>query len=209
MWRIIERLCLGVGFILQAVTAAETVEEAASLARMLVHSEEAVGTMATLYPAEHPLLAGTPFSLQEYFSDCFRNGSLTLLLMPISRHGQNILGSDTHEASISVTTPRPTASRPRVSLMGNVRVFKDIGDVPDLGSIQRCYVSKHPDARHWLPGPREPHIAYWATFNPHTIYYVGGFGSEHFIGYVPLELYQAAVPPLGNVVSALFDQVSS
>ncbi|KAL6310347.1 pyridoxamine 5'-phosphate oxidase-domain-containing protein [Sparassis latifolia] len=169
----------------------ETVEGAAILARMLVNSSESVGTMATIYPETHPDLAGIPFSLQEYYASCHGNGSLTLLLMPISRHGRNILSSESHEASISITTARPDASRARVALMGSVTVYKDIKNVPNVGSISLCYLARHPDARRWLPGPREPHIAYWAIFDPHTVYYVGGFGSEHYIGYIPLGMYQS------------------
>ena len=29
---------------------------------------------------------------------------------------------------------------------------------------------------------------------PQSIYYVGGFGSEHYIGYIPLDMYQVALP---------------
>ena len=34
--------------------------------------------------------------------------------------------------------------------------------------------------------------AYWARFDPHTVYFVGGFGDEHYIGYIPLQKYQGA-----------------
>ncbi|KAI0081231.1 hypothetical protein K474DRAFT_1656712 [Panus rudis PR-1116 ss-1] len=148
--------------------------------------------MATTYPDDHPTLAGLPFSLQEYYASCHQNGSLTLLFLPISRHSQNILQSPTHAASISVGSEHPTASRPRVAFMGNVTVFRSLNDTPNKEEIQSCYLEKHPDARWWLPGPKEPHIAYWARFDPHTIYYVGGFGNLHYIGYIPLDVYQNA-----------------
>ncbi|CCM01477.1 uncharacterized protein FIBRA_03531 [Fibroporia radiculosa] len=110
--------------------------------------------------------------------------------MPISRHNQNILASPGHSASISVTSEHPDASRARVALLGNVTIFENLETVPDVDVMRSCYVAKHPDARRWVPGPREPHVAYWARFDPHTVYYVGGFGSEHFIGYIPLNIYQ-------------------
>jgi len=173
------------------VSTQETVGEAAVLARKLVdRSPSSLGVMATIYPANHSTLAGEPFSLQEYYASCHSNGSLTLLFMPISRHSQNIMASPTHSASLSVTDESPDASRARVALIGNITIFKDLQSAPDVDAIQACYVAKHPDARRWLPGPNEPHIAYWARFDPHTIYYVGGFGSEHFIGYIPLDAYQ-------------------
>ncbi|EMD37902.1 hypothetical protein CERSUDRAFT_114541 [Gelatoporia subvermispora B] len=175
----------------------ETVEEAAILARSLVDFN-ALGTMATVYPDNHPTLPGEPFSLQEYYASCHANGSLTLLIMPISRHGQNILSHPNHAASVSVSRSHPAANRARVALIGNVTVFRDIREAPDVDEIQACYLEQHPDARHWIPGPKEPHVAYWARFDLHTIYYVGGFGSEHYIGYIPLELYENAAEAPGD-----------
>ncbi|KAI8993002.1 pyridoxamine 5'-phosphate oxidase-domain-containing protein [Trametes punicea] len=150
--------------------------------------------MATVYPGDYTTLAGEPFALQEYYASCYANGSLTLLFLPISRHSQNILRSPAHSASISIWSDRPAASRPRVSLIGNVTLFPDLSLTPDLARIQACYLAQHPDAWRWLPGPREPHVAYWARFDPHAVYFVGGFGDEHYIGYIPLETYQEALP---------------
>lgn len=83
--------------------------------------------------------------------------------MPISRHTQNIFKSPTHSATISVSSVHPAASRARVALMGNVTVFREIENTPELEAIQSCYIEKHPDARHWVPGPREPHIVSTAS----------------------------------------------
>ena len=83
--------------------------------------------------------------------------------------------------------PHPNASRPRVSLIGNVTIFSDVDAIPDEEGMKACYTAKHPDARRWVPGPREPHVvrilqiscarelnvssrralkAYWARFDP-------------------------------------------
>ncbi|KII92899.1 hypothetical protein PLICRDRAFT_37701 [Plicaturopsis crispa FD-325 SS-3] len=170
-------------------SAYETVQDAAILARELVDSSPtSIGTMATIYPSDHPDLAGQPFPLQEYYASCLGNGSLTLLFLPISRHSQNILRSPGQSASISIWSEQPAASHARVALMGNVTIFHDGFVVPEAA----CYVEKHPDSRRWVPGDDAPHIAYWARFDPHSIYYVGGFGDEHYIGYIPLDLYQQA-----------------
>lgn len=91
-------------------------------------------------------------------ASCHANGSLTLLFMPISRHSQNVLRSPTHAASISVGPARPAAARARVALTGTVTVFTDLHATPDRARLEACYLAAHPDARHWLPGPREPHI---------------------------------------------------
>ncbi|KZT70976.1 hypothetical protein DAEQUDRAFT_724725 [Daedalea quercina L-15889] len=180
--------------VIQAVSGRETVQDAAILARTLVDlSPSSIGTMATVFPDDHAL-AGQPFSLQEYYASCHTNGSLTLLLMPISRMSQNILHSDSRSVSISVMDAHPDASRPRVSLIGNVTIFNDVDVIPDEAEIKDCYIAKHPDARRWVPGPREPHVAYWARFDAESIYYVGGFGGLHYIGYIPMDLYQKASP---------------
>ncbi|KAJ3571699.1 hypothetical protein NP233_g3581 [Leucocoprinus birnbaumii] len=191
--------------------ARETVHDAAQVARKLVeNSRNSVGSMATVFPSDDPRSPGEdpetfleapvpnspgamPFSLPEYYASCHQNGSLTLLFLPISRHSRNILQSEGQTASISITSPIPAAARPRVALIGNVTVFKNSANVPDLSRVRHCYLSKHPDATQWLPDDDEAaHIAYWARFDPHTVYFVGGFGDEHYIGYIPVQLYQAA-----------------
>lgn len=182
----------------------ETVYDAARIARTLVEqSDTSTGNMATIFPGEHPDLPNYPFSMQEYYASCHSNGSLTLLFLPISRHSRNVLHASSHAASISVTSPVPAASRPRVSLLGNITVFTDIGSVPDRSAIQECYLAKHRDARWWLPDDKDAaHIAYWARFDPQAIYFVGGFGGLHYIGWIPLEIYQEAKPSVGNILVA-------
>ncbi|KAI0766471.1 pyridoxamine 5'-phosphate oxidase-domain-containing protein, partial [Irpex lacteus] len=172
----------------------------AKIARNLVdNSVDHIGTMATIFPEDHESLAGQPFSLQEYYArpvhphHCHSNGSLTLLFMPISRHSQNVLHSSARSASISIASEHPAASRARVALVGNITVFENLEDTPDREAIQSCYLEAHPDAKWWIPG-RASHIscAYWARFDIHNIYFVGGFGGLHYIGYIPLNLYAAA-----------------
>ncbi|THH31803.1 hypothetical protein EUX98_g2394 [Antrodiella citrinella] len=163
------------------------------LASEVERCPSSVGTMATVYSPSHPTLANQPFALQEYYSSCHENGSLTLLFMPIARHSKNILASEGRVASITVAHEHPTASRARVSLMGNVTVFYNVDETPEKDMLKSCYLQNHPDARHWLPNG-DAHAAYWARFDPHSVYYVGGFGGIHYIGDIPLDLYQASAP---------------
>jgi len=190
------------------VRAFETVQDAAIIARNLVDlSPNSIGTMATVYPLDHPTLAGQPFGLQEYYASCFGNGSLTLLVLPISLHSQNILHSPTHSASLTISSRHPAASHARVSLIGNVTVFQDWDNVPEEETIKDCYLAQHPDANRWLPNDEEAaHIAYWARFDPKTIYFVGGFGGEHYIGYIPLEIYRNASAERGGAGRVLVKQ---
>lgn len=173
----------------------ETVQEAAALARgLLASSESPIGTMATLYPADHrdPSLAGQPYAMQEYYANCFANGSLALILLPISQHARNVLRAPAHGAALTVSADPPGAARARVALVGSVAL---LGDAEGDAALRACFVRAHPDARAWLPGDEDgAHTAYWARFDPHSVYFVGGFGDEHFIGHVPLEIYRAAAP---------------
>ncbi|TFK68667.1 hypothetical protein BDN72DRAFT_655871 [Pluteus cervinus] len=178
------------------VVAYETVEDAAVIARNLVdNSKDSIATMATIFPSDDEELGDQPFSMQEYYASCHQNGSITLLFLPISRHSRNIYRSKEHRASISITSEIPAASRARVSLIGTVTVFDQGERAQDLEILKNCYLAKHPDARWWLPDDDDAaHIAYWARFDPHTVYFVGGFGDTHYIGYIPLGLYQSSGP---------------
>ncbi|KAH8827188.1 pyridoxamine 5'-phosphate oxidase-domain-containing protein [Flagelloscypha sp. PMI_526] len=185
------RFVLALLLFLTSALAYETVYDAARIARSLVDdSETSIGTMATTFPSEYPNLPNHPFALQEYYASCHQNGTLTLLFLPISRHSQNILHTDGHAASITITSTRPAARNARVSLLGNVTIFEDTPTVPELQRIKQCYLNIHPDAKWWLPDDDgAAHISYWAFFHPHSVYFVGGFGDKHYIGWVPLDLY--------------------
>ncbi|KAF7981876.1 hypothetical protein HWV62_31443 [Athelia sp. TMB] len=107
--------------------------------------------MATVYPHNHPNMAGQPFALQEYYSTYYRNGSLLLLVLPISRHTQNIIKSEGHIASLTMASPQPAARNARVSLAGNVTIFWDADNVPEESAMKAFYLAQHPDAKRWLP----------------------------------------------------------
>ncbi|KAF8628905.1 hypothetical protein AX15_003686 [Amanita polypyramis BW_CC] len=187
-------LLLNLALVVRHVRSIETVYDAATIARGLVdQSVNSVATMGTVFSPNHPTLAGQPFVLQEYYANCHRNGSLTLLFLPISRHSRNIMNTAGHTASFSFTSNFPAARNARVSLMGNVTIFKEARNVPNLPSIRRCYLEKHPDARWWLPEDENAaHTSYWARFDPQSVYFVGGFGNDHYIGPIPLHIYQDA-----------------
>ncbi|CEL54121.1 hypothetical protein RSOLAG1IB_06832 [Rhizoctonia solani AG-1 IB] len=92
---------------------------------------------------------------------------------------------------------RGPAATARVALMGNVTVFYGVtgeGDTEadvEARQMSECFLAKHPDAKWWVPGrPGAPHVAWWARFDPQAVFYVGGFGNEHYIGWIPVELYR-------------------
>ncbi|KAG9003924.1 hypothetical protein FRB94_002769 [Tulasnella sp. JGI-2019a] len=178
------------------VSAKETVGDAAHIARELIQTSS-IGTLSSTYPSGHDL-AGQPFGLMEYYAPCYANGSLAILFFGISQNGRNILASPGQAASISIQSPPSysLATKPRVALVGNVTVFSSHYEGGE--ALKECYKQSHPDAW-WVPGNKAGvHDAVWARFDPHTIYFVGGFGGMHYIGHIPLDIFQnahAASPP--------------
>ncbi|KAG8932911.1 hypothetical protein FRC02_000338 [Tulasnella sp. 418] len=171
---------------------------AARIARTLIQ-DGSVGTMMSVYPESHQL-AGQPFGLMEYYAPCYNNGSLLILYFSrISQNGRNIQASSNHSASFAIQSPPSysLATKPRVSLIGTVTILEE--DEGTRKELAECYAKSHPDSKWWLPGGNGGvHDAVWAIFDPHTIYFVGGFGGLHYIGYIPPELYQSYKPASGG-----------
>jgi len=140
----------------------------------LVHRRAVLSTAVlrkvrkTSTPKFHPRAVQFTYGYLIYTSNsCHRNGSLTVLFLPISRHSKSILGSVKHSASLSVASPSPAARKPRVSLIGSVTIFQDVANTPDEDGIAACYLKRHPDAVHWLPrNKRQPHIVSLASQRP-------------------------------------------
>ncbi|OCF37309.1 hypothetical protein I316_01218 [Kwoniella heveanensis BCC8398] len=172
-------------------THRETLFEAAHNARQLLKDVK-TGTMASVYPDSSDL-SGRPFAMMEYHAPCYHNGSLTFILMPISRSTQNILRNKDHHATYTVSMPAEgiwsPMSRGRVALMGNMEFLKDLPQ-NEIDELSECYTTHHPDAKYWIPGRADsPHTSIWARLDTDSIYYVGGFGDTHYIGPIPVDLY--------------------
>lgn len=107
-----------------AASHRETLAEAASNAKQLVHTIS-TGTMASVFPAlEGSPNSGRPFAMMEYHAPCHPSPdvSLTFVLMPISLSTRNILASEGHHATYTVQMPaegvRSPMSRGRVAFIG-------------------------------------------------------------------------------------------
>jgi len=206
MLLVFTKLIISLLLLAPAIHAEETLEDAARLARNLV-GQNSMGTLATSYPSNHTSLAGQPFALMEYYAPCYANGSLAVLFFYISLNSHNILGSPDHSATITVQAPpsRSPAASPRVALIGNVTLLDKDND--EGKRLESCYLQKHPDSKWWVPGGKGGfHGVTWARFDPHTIYYVGGFGGIHYIGYIPLSLYQTSGSNSKPAKPLYFDQ---
>ena len=60
----------------------------------------------------------------------------------------------------------------------------------DQNPVQSCFLRKHPDARLWTPG-NKIHESFWMRFEISSVFWVGGFGNVAYIGWIPVEMYQA------------------
>lgn len=86
------------------------------------------------------------------------------------------------------------ASKVRMTMYGYIH---PVTSSENINALCDCFVAHHPDAAAWVPGSSEsPHISIWVRFSPSKIHYVGGFGDEHFIGPVDMDLYRSIEPGL-------------
>lgn len=88
---------------------------------------------------------------------------------------------------------RGMPSKGRATLFGHFENLSKSESSDSLDALAKCYLSHHPDASHWAPGSSEsPHVPFWARFVVDKVYWVGGFGDEHFIGWLDKPLWQRA-----------------
>ncbi|WFD30470.1 hypothetical protein MSPP1_001491 [Malassezia sp. CBS 17886] len=79
-------------------------------------------------------------------------------------------------------------SKPRVVFHGDIALVD--GSKAAMKKLAKCFTDYHSDAKAWLPGSG-PHSAVWVRLSPSDVYFVGGFGDEHYIGHVKNELYRS------------------
>ncbi|PWZ00219.1 hypothetical protein BCV70DRAFT_200368 [Testicularia cyperi] len=157
-------------------------------------------------------LAGLPITGPEYFAPCYPDsGDLLFLGLTVSQTWRNILHSDTKNGTASIgSNPDPSLpdrrhldhpgshhwahgrpswrkgmpSKGRATLFGHFELT-NATEQPELAhKLGKCYLRHHPDASHWAPGATDsPHVPFWASFVVDRVYWVGGFGDEHFIGW--------------------------
>lgn len=166
-------------------------------------------------------LAGQVISGPEYFAPCDSNtGALLYLGLTVSQTWRNVLKSESKNATVSIASnanpdvpdPRHSSghganhwhknrpswrrgmpSKSRITLFGHFDVLNVTENPAQAEKFSRCYLGHHADASHWAPDSTEsPHIPFWATFNVDKVYWVGGFGDEHYIGWFTSEEWSEA-----------------
>ncbi|SJX63537.1 uncharacterized protein SRS1_14293 [Sporisorium reilianum f. sp. reilianum] len=166
-------------------------------------------------------LAGSVMSGPEYFAPCdAATGTLLYLGLTVSQTWRNVLNSDTKNATVSIASntdpsvpdPRHTSkhnsnhwqkerpswrrgmpSKPRVTLFGHFDLLNVTQHPDQAEKALSCYLDHHPDAGHWAPNATESlHIPFWAQFSVDKVYWVGGFGDEHYIGWFTSDEWNTA-----------------
>lgn len=152
------------------------------------------GTLSTINQGDSEFSA-YPAGQVEYYCDTGdSDASLLMIRVDMSSAFRNIhLGSPSSFAirtgdRPNCRTPLELAAHHRVILYGEFEEFQ-----PSLSEVQRFF-KIHPDARDWQPGSHGFHKTYWTKFVISGIYYIGGFGGEHYIGKLPVDKYKETVP---------------
>lgn len=184
-------------------------EQRGSAARGLVKMMT-VGALASLNSADGSgaeTTAGFPFSSVASYVD-WGDGRPLLLLSKLER---NIINQE-HDVrcSLSLRYPQELANDtdpmalPRATLLGVLHQVPD-GDVKEA---QKKYLAHHPQAAWWM-GFKD--FSFY-TLELSDVYWVGGFGGAHYIGWIKPASYLAATPTsataLASYLTAASDQAS-
>ena len=164
-------------------------EEVGGGARQLVAAARQ-GTLVTIQSEPlaggRAILAGWPYgSVADYADD--GRGRPLLLLSQLERNIIN-LGSDPR-CSLAIHTPTEWANftdadaEPRTTLFGHLRALTPA----EIAPARAIYLARHPLAKGWIDFED---FALW-RMEVLDVYWVGGFGNDHYIGYVGADAYLA------------------
>lgn len=126
---------------------------------------------------------------QSYVDD--GSGQPILLLSQLER---NIINwsmdqrcSLTVHANVQVNATSDPMSSPRTTLMGTLIPVPD----PEVPAARAVYLAAHPYAVNWVDFGD---FSFY-TFNVTDVYFVGGFGNMHYIGFIDAEDYLSHTLP--------------
>lgn len=186
-----------------------TVEDGALVARTLIKRESLanVNTIQSITKGDKSY--EIPVSSMEYYADCDNDGNLYWLVVEIGSTYQHIrsgspysftirAGDHALKEDVSPDYPGGIASSPagspRVNLKGQLKDV-EIENPLDYAALEKCFLSRHPDAQWWLPSNIvSPHKTHFVKFEVDDIFIIGGFGDRAYIGPVDSELYHLTSP---------------
>ncbi|KAG0311522.1 hypothetical protein BGZ99_010111 [Dissophora globulifera] len=180
----------------ERVTAVgETHDQAARLARNLVKNT-GIGTFMSVMNADRNdgILEGYPFGSMDYYADdCESPGTPLMLLSDLQVNVRNAKTDNRVSLAIRRLPGRnentSPMAEPRVTLLGHlVPVAKD-----KYANAEACFLAQHPNVG-WLPGSGF-HDFKWYHLEIKDIYYIGGFGGIHYIGWIDTETYHSKEQP--------------
>lgn len=179
--------------------------ESASIARTLVSRESMVNvnTFKTIKRGDKSVKL--PVSSMEYYVDCDNDGDFYWLVVDIGSSYQNILhGSEysftlrvgDHPVNEEVNPEYPggmstsPAGSPRLNIQGTLEdvSFKT---TKEQAKLEQCFLSRHPDAKYWIPGKSQSHNSHWMKLKVEDIYFIGGFGDRAYIGTIDSGIYHS------------------
>ncbi|KAF9201971.1 hypothetical protein BGZ49_007844 [Haplosporangium sp. Z 27] len=172
------------------VTLGETHDEAASLARNLVKTT-GIGTFMSVMNDRQKggTLNDYPFGSMDYYvDDCDAPGTPLMLLSSIQVNVKNAKTANRVSLAIRKLPSQGEQGKPmadpRVTLLGHLVPL----DEKKHAKAEKCFVEKHPDAKWWLPR-NGFHDFRWYNLEIKEIYYIGGFGGIHYIGWIDVATY--------------------
>jgi len=162
-------------------------EEVGGGAREMVR-DSIFGTLITVQTqvaaGSQEIDAGWPYgSVADFADEAPSTGRPLLLLSTLERNVVNLQGNP--RASLAIRTPDMNCTDqmtcPRTTLFGTLEVVPD----QELPAAQAAYLAKHPSAESWIDFPD---FALY-RMNVLDVYWVGGFGNAHYIGYLAPDSY--------------------
>jgi len=165
----------------------QTRKSAVIEAREFVHNNS-FGTLSTINQGSHDF-GGFPAGQIEYYSET-DDASLLMIRVDMSSAFGNIRKGSPASLAIRAgdaprkVTPMHMAANHRIILYG------EFDDYTPSEDEMRNFFARHPDADDWRPGSFGFHKTFWTKFTITGIYYIGGFGGEHYIGSIPVDQYK-------------------
>lgn len=172
-------------------------EESGGLSRDLIHKSY-YGTLATLQTAGagNSQVSDYPYaSIADFADEEPSTGKPLILLSDLERTVINL--ADEPKCSLHViSTPETIAqfehpelydvmTLPRTTLLGRLEIIPE-GD--ELEAAKATYTAKHPKSKAWI-NFSDFHLYRMAI---EDVYVVGGFGNDHYIGWMSPEQYLSA-----------------